>query len=258
MLPSPLQQNRTNFRISETALWGNLQSSLVDLLVGLRSQGSCILLAFLQSTSVAFTELFHLCVYDKLLKHQRKSRDVPLKWHIRFHQYLWITSNILSIVHHQLCTRLPFKKILIASRHSQIPHTSMGSDHINSCLQVIGSALSGIPIAENSFPDIQPFPVEGDRTVLSTLLLATIASPQQGALGGTLQRCCGHHSCVIGTPKQTCDPYFGPRPGVGPLSFHKSPVSKLPRNEEYRALLIPSVQSSQGQFLEPMDFSSIT
>lgn len=36
------------------------------------------------------------------------------------------------------------QKILTASRPSQIPQTSKGSDHISSCVRVIPSALSGL------------------------------------------------------------------------------------------------------------------
>lgn len=51
-----------------------------------------------------------------------------------------------------------------------------------------------------SFQDMQ-FPV--DRAALSATLLATRAPPQQSALGGALQRCWGHHSCVTRAFAQT-------------------------------------------------------
>lgn len=72
--------------------------------------------------------------------------------------------------------------------------------------------------------------MEGDRTALSTMLLATEASPQQSALGGTLQSCCGHHSFVVMTLEQIRNPHLGPHPDVGPDFLHTSPVYTLMKN----------------------------
>lgn len=54
----------------------------------------------------------------------------------------WVTPSAL----HQAA----IQKISMACRHSQIPHTSTGSDHSNSCLQVTRSALFCVATAENA------------------------------------------------------------------------------------------------------------
>lgn len=116
------------------------------------------------------------------------------------------------------------QKILTASRCSQIPQTSMRSDHISSCVQVIQSALSVLyclTVSQMSSCSLW----RETRPFSPPHCLQEELHPH----GALWEGPCG---AAVGTTAASSEHWsIGPHPDERPQPFHASPVYTLPRYE---------------------------